>query len=165
MATKNSHTFTRSDIPQPACFIDWGRAADVSSELELSARDFSWMSLQQVNRLSCSRVPNLSYSIGLRSQFHQTHLSEFYRRRYWNSMIRFHLHALWEWSVIFRSLSPKASLSDPWNPLPKSFYVDRMPRQRLNFDGLQTCKEAFQTRCPTIWPFYRKSLWLLCPWI
>lgn len=57
MSDKRVYTFASSDIPELAGAIDGTRRADIATELELSARDFSGMTLQNVDGLPAAGVP------------------------------------------------------------------------------------------------------------
>ena len=59
MAFENGHAFTGSDVPEPAGFIDGGGSADVASELELGAGNLATMTLENVDGLADSCIPDL----------------------------------------------------------------------------------------------------------
>lgn len=60
MPSQHSHALARTNIPQPACLINRRRATNIPTKLKLRTGYFRRMPLQQVNRLTRPRIPNLN---------------------------------------------------------------------------------------------------------
>lgn len=59
MPAKNWHTFSCSNIPHSTGLIDWSCSTHISSEFELSTRNFSSMAFKNMNWFTWFRIPYL----------------------------------------------------------------------------------------------------------